>query len=315
MLKIQQLRKSYGQQDVLRGVDLNVDAGEIVALIGINGAGKSTLASIVAGLCRADEGRATICGIDALHRPHAARRHFGLVAQEIGLYPTLTGRNNLDFFGRIAGMSSRSLRQRIDELAESLQLTELLEKRVETLSGGQRRRLHTAIAMLHRPGLLWLDEPTVGADIQSRQQLLCEVRRFATEGSAVVYATHYFPEVEMLGASVAILHRGEIVVRGSMEAILSHHASPSVELEFEGNVPENLRRFITQKTNKETTRIAIPICRPTADLAQIIGNLGEEASRLRGVELHHPSLESAFLSITERQQSADMEEPLGAVAC
>lgn len=314
MLRIQELTKSYGQQNVLSGVDLSVEAGEIVALIGINGAGKSTLASIVAGLRTADRGAVTINGIDALADAHDARQHFGLAAQDIGLYPTLTGRENLNFFGRLAGMKSQILKRRIKHLAESLELTHFLEKRTETLSGGQRRRLHTAIAMLHRPGLLWLDEPTVGADIQSRQQLLLEIRRFAAEGNAVVYATHYFPEIETLGASVAILHRGRIVARGTRDSIISNHALPSITLEFEGDLPENLQGFIQAASGPDVTRAAIPVRRPAAELVQIVGNLGEATNRLRSVELHQADLESAFLSITDEDRLADVEETVDVIA-
>lgn len=314
MLRIQELTKSYGQQNVLDGVDLSVEAGEIVALIGINGAGKSTLASIVAGLRAADRGGVTIHGIDALADPHAARQHFGLAAQDIGLYPTLTGRENLNFFGRLAGVKSQILKRRIEHLAESLELTHFLNKRTETLSGGQRRRLHTAIAMLHRPGLLWLDEPTVGADIQSRQQLLLEIRRFAAEGNAVVYATHYFPEVEILGASVAVLHRGRIVARGSRDAIVRNHALPSIELEFEGDLPESMQDFVQAGGGPGVTRALIPVRRPAVELAQIVGNLGEATSRLRSVELHQADLESAFLSITDDGRLADVEETVDVLA-
>jgi ABC-2 type transport system ATP-binding protein len=314
MLRIQEVTKSYGRQDVLRGVDLSVEAGEIVALIGINGAGKSTLASVVAGLRKADAGAVTIHGIDTLLEPHAARQHFGLAAQDIGLYPTLTGRENLNFFGRLAGVKSQTLKRRIEEFAESLELTHFLNKRTETLSGGQRRRLHTAIAMLHRPGVLWLDEPTVGADIQSRQQLLLEIRRFAAEGNAVVYATHYFPEVETLGASIAVLHRGRIVARGSRESIIRNHALPSIELEFEGDLPESLEDFIQAGRGPDVTRALIPVRRPAAELAQIVGNLGQAASRLRSVELHQPDLELAFLSITDEARLADVEETVDVVA-
>jgi ABC-2 type transport system ATP-binding protein len=314
MLRIQELTKSYGRQNVLSGVDLSVEAGEIVALIGINGAGKSTLASVVAGLRTADRGAVTIHGIDARADPHAARQHLGLAAQDIGLYPTLTGRENLTFFGRLAGVNSQGLKRRIEDLAESLELTHFLNKRTETLSGGQRRRLHTAIAMLHRPGLLWLDEPTVGADIQSRQQLLLEIRRFAAEGNAVVYATHYFPEVETLGASVAVLHRGRIVARGSSESIIGNHALPSIALEFEGDLPKNLQAFIQTGGGPDVTRVVIPARRPAAELAQIVGNLGQATSRLRSVELHQPNLESAFLSITDEGRPADVEETVDVIA-
>ncbi|MGA2887009.1 MAG: ABC transporter ATP-binding protein [Terracidiphilus sp.] len=318
MLSIKGLKKSYNNHEVLKGVDLTVAPGEIVGLIGVNGAGKSTLTSIVAGLRSADEGCVTICGVDALKDPHASHTHLGLVAQEIGLYPILTGWQNLDFFGRLVALRSQSRKRRIEEVADSLGLTDFLHNPVETLSGGQRRRLHTAVAMLHRPSVLLLDEPTVGADIQSRQKLLDEVRRFAAEGSAVVYATHYFPEVETLGASVAILHEGRIVARGDSYSIINLHAAPSVELAFEGEIPTNLSEFakIGDQGNDEgqiLSRVVIPVRHPGRDLAGIITNLGIEASRLRSVEFHQPSLETAFLRITGRKNTDLEEEEINAV--
>lgn len=314
MLRIRDLAKSFGTQEVLRGVDLEVRTGEITALLGVNGAGKSTLASMVAALRKPDRGAITVNGIDAVNNPHAARRHLGLAAQDIALYPTLSGHDNLNFFGRLAGVSSRILGQRIHELAHCLELAEYLSKRVGTLSGGQRRRLHTAIAMLHRPTLLWLDEPTVGADIRSRQQILAAVRRFADEGGAVVYATHYFPEIETLGASVAILHQGRIVARGSSHGIIGAHALPSVVLEFNGELPENLAGFRPALDGSETSRAVVPVRRPGADLACIISRLGDDACRLRSVELHQPSLESAFLRITDAHPATESEETVDAVA-
>jgi ABC-2 type transport system ATP-binding protein len=314
MLLIHELTKSFGQQHVLRGLDLSVSAGEITAVVGVNGAGKSTLASMVAGLQKPDSGEINMAGVDAVRNPHLARRRLGLAAQDIGLYPTLTGRDNLNFFGRLAGVRSCILRQRINELSQSLELAEFLDRRVATLSGGQRRRLHAAIAMLHRPALLWLDEPTVGADIRSRQQILDAVRRFAEDGGAVVYATHYFPEIENLGASVAILHRGRIIARGTCESIIGRYALPSVALVFDGDIPDNLATFRTAADETETSRAVIPVRQLGPDLARIIGRLGKEASRLRSVELHQPSLESAFLNMTDENPIPEAEKALDAVA-
>jgi len=318
MLEIKGLKKSYDNHEVLKGVDLTVAPGEIVGLIGVNGAGKTTLTSIVAGLRTADEGEVTICGVDALKDPHASHTHLGLASQDVGLYPILTGWQNLDFFGRLVALRSQSRKRRIEEVADSLGLTDFLDKRVETLSGGQRRRLHAAVAMLHRPSVLLLDEPTVGADIQSRQKLLLEVRRFAAEGSAVVYATHYFPEVETLGGSVAILHEGRIVARGDCNSIISRYAAPSVELAFEGEVPTDLREFAKLKDQgsedgQSLGRVVIPVRHPGKDLAGIIIDLGVEASRLRSVEFHQPSLETAFLRITRLENTGLAEEEFDAV--
>jgi ABC-2 type transport system ATP-binding protein len=201
MLEIQGLRKSYGTRLALAGVDLDIGAGEIVGLLGPNGAGKTTLVSILAGLIQPDAGGVLIGSIDAIAHPHQARRLLGLAPQETGIYPTLTCRDNLKFFAELAGLRRRQLESAVDTVAAALQLTELLERRAQYLSGGERRRLHTAIALVNRPPLVLLDEPTTGADVQTRAQLLQLVGELAAEGSAILYSTHYLTEIEQLGAT------------------------------------------------------------------------------------------------------------------
>src|SRR5207244_2962683 len=172
MLDVQGLSKAYGSRQALDAVNLEVAAGEITALLGRNGAGKTTLVSIVAGLRSADSGRVVIGGIDAVAEPRRARANLGLAPQDTGVYPTLSCHDNLRLFAGLAGLGRREAGAAIDELAGSLGLTELLDRRAKELSGGERRRLHTAIALVGHPALVLLDEPTVGADVQTRSQLL-----------------------------------------------------------------------------------------------------------------------------------------------
>ena len=200
MLHIEALRKSYGEVVALQGVDMDVSAGEIVSLLGPNGAGKTTIVSIVAGLRRADGGVVKVDGLDALRRSSEVRRRIGLAPQDLGIYPVVSVRNNFRLFGRLAGLGDRELRTRIDEVAEALDITDLLDRQGGTLSGGQKRRVHTAIALLHRPRLLLLDEATTGADVETRGHILDLVRELAAQGSAVLYSTDYLQEVEDLGA-------------------------------------------------------------------------------------------------------------------
>ena len=237
VLRAEGVRKSYGHIDALLGIDLAVDAGEIRSLLGPNGAGKTTFVGIVAGLRRPDAGTVTVGGVDVVRNPKAAHQHIGLAPQELGVYYPLTVRENLLLFGELAGLRRGELRRRIQETADDLNLADLLERRAGQLSGGERRRLHTAIALIHRPSLLLLDEPTVGADVPTRSRMLELVKRLASDGAAVVYTTHYLPEVETLGGSVAIMRSGTIIASGGVAELIARHARCIVELAFDGPAP------------------------------------------------------------------------------
>ncbi len=171
MLDLQGVRKAYGDRPALDGVDLSVGAGSILGLLGPNGAGKTTLVSIVAGLRRPDQGDVRVGGIDVVRIPKAAQALIGLAPQETGVYPTLTVRDNLWFFGGLAGIRRRDRRRRLETLAAALGLEALMERRVGQLSGGERRRVHTALALVGEPPLVLLDEPTTGADVRTRAEL------------------------------------------------------------------------------------------------------------------------------------------------
>ena len=296
MLSVEGVRKTYGALVALDGVDLSVAAGEIVGLVGPNGAGKTSLVSIVAGLRRADAGRVMVADVDVGRHPDRIGPLVGLAPQELAYYPSITVRDNLVVFAELAGLRRKELRTRIDDIAAALGLTELLGRRAEALSGGQKRRLHTAMAMIHRPPLLLLDEPTVGADIESRGRLLEHVHHLARdEGAAVVYSTHYLPEVEQLGASVAVIDRGRVLARGSLADVLAQYAQAAVELVFADG---ERRRIVTDE--------------PARAAADALASLGDDASRLTGVEIVQPTLEGVYLAVTGRRFSADASADVGA---
>jgi ABC-2 type transport system ATP-binding protein len=298
MLAVSGLSKSYGPHRALTSVDFKVGRGEISALLGRNGAGKTTLVSIVAGLLSADAGSVVIDGIDSLAHPRLARASLGLAPQETGVYPTLSCRDNLRLFTGRAGMSRNETRAAIDELAELLGLTDLLDRRAKELSGGERRRLHTAIALVGHPSLVLLDEPTVGADIQTRSQLLSVVQELARNGAAVVYSTHYFPEVAELDASVVILDRGHVLARGSINAVIAAHSVGAVELEFSGPAPDVAQLFPANSVTTSGSRVRIETHDTAAATTVVLANLDNRAASLRGLTVVQPSLESAFLQLT-----------------
>jgi ABC-2 type transport system ATP-binding protein len=303
VLHISGLRKSYGEVTALRGVDLDVAPGEITSLLGPNGAGKTTIVSIVAGLRRADGGVVEVDGIDALARGSEVRRRIGLAPQDLGIYPVVSVRQNLQLFGRLAGLGDRELRTRIDEVALALNITDLLDRQGGTLSGGQKRRLHTAIALLHRPRLLLLDEATTGADVETRGHILDLVRRLAAEGSAVLYSTHYLQEVEDLGANVALLDAGLVIARGGVRELVTAHASAVVELTFTGGAPE---LYADDEMTVEGDRVRLTTSDPAATLSKVMPQLPTGA--LESVEILRPNLEAVYLSLTGRRyEEADKE--------
>lgn len=294
MLEITGLRKAYRGREVLRGVDLEAAPGQVIGLLGANGAGKTTLISIVAGLRPADGGKARVAGVDALSDRRRTAAHIGLAPQELGIYPTLTVVANLTLFGRLAGLRGAALRRRVADTAERLGLQDQLTRRAAELSGGQKRRLHTGLAVLHRPDLMFLDEPTVGADVQSRAGILEIVRSMAAAGATVVYTTHYLAEIEQLGADIAVLHEGRIVVGGSLAEVVGRYARASVALRFAGKPPalEGWRvdgaSLVPNMALKDPGRAA----------AAALARLGDATSGLLGVEITPPSLETAYLAIT-----------------
>lgn len=214
-LEAREIRKSYGAHEVLRGVDLHVEPGQILGLLGRNGAGKSTLITILCGLRRADSGSISICG----HRPSSAEaaRLIGYAPQELGIYPDLSVAQNLAAFGELHGLGRRESASRAGEVMDLLGLAEKRGQRASHLSGGQQRRLHAGMAIMHRPRLVFMDEPTVGADVEARSRILRAVRRLADEGATVVYTSHYLAEFEELGSDIAILNEGRIVASGTLE--------------------------------------------------------------------------------------------------
>jgi ABC-2 type transport system ATP-binding protein len=275
MLKAEGLHKRYGQVAALRGFDLQVAAGEIVGLVGHNGAGKTTFVDMVAGLIRPDSGRISVGGIDVVTQPASARAWLGIAPQEIALYLSTTPRRNLRLFGGLAGLRRGALARAIAETAEAMNVTAFLDRPVGLLSGGQRRRVQAAAALLHRPPLLLLDEPTAGADPATREALLAAVRQRADEGTAVCYTTHYLPELEDLGATIAVVAQGRVIARGRQAELLA-------------GVPGELR--ITLADGEERVILTVD---PSAELAGLV----REGFVMRAVDIRRPSLDDLYRSL------------------
>ena len=299
VLDVAGVRKAYGDVVALDGVDVTIARGQILGLLGANGAGKTTLVSIVAGLRAPDAGTVHVGGIDVQSDPIAARRLIGIAPQEIGVYLQLTVRQNLRFFGRLMGLRGRDLERRIDEIGTALSLDRLFDRRAFDLSGGEKRRLHTAAAMLHRPPLLLLDEPTAGIDVETRQALLALIKRLACEGVGICYTTHYLHEVEALGASVAILERGRVIARGDLADLIRRSGGAVVEVRVAGEVPAPVAALGTIDGDPSLLRIQADD--PTAAVQRALGSVADAGETVTSIEIVEPSLESVYLSVTGRR--------------
>lgn len=307
-LEVDCLTKRYEDNLALNDVSLSVEPGEICGLLGPNGAGKTSLVSIIAGLRNADSGSVFVGGLDAFRSRSSVRASIGLAGQETGIYPTIKVSENLKLFAGLSGLGRADRAQRIEELAAAFELTGLMDRLGRNLSGGEKRRLHTAMALLHRPTVLLLDEPTTGVDVVSRSRLLEVIRRLAHEdGCTVLYSTHYLPEIEELGATVAILDQGSIITRGSLGHLIEKFGHGEVSITFDGPAP-----YIEGAESDDNCLTR------TGDnggelLGELITQLGTDASRVRSVEIHTADLESVFRTLTGRQYDPEQSPNLGEV--
>ena len=306
MLEARGVEKRYGDVVALRGADLAVETGTVVSLLGRNGAGKSTLLSTIAGLLEPDAGAITVDGIDVWTNPAKAAALVGIAPQETGIYRAVSVRDNLGFFAELSGLRRKNRDDRVVEVAEQLSLTALLDRKATQLSGGEARRLHTACALVHRPKLLLLDEPTVGADVATRNELIEAVRDLAAEGAAVVYTTHYLPEVEALAADIVVIDDGLVLARGTQQELLARYRSEGVEVEFDRPVDEKPAGL---GIDVEVIGPARWRCTGVANIGEAIAALAHVDAQIVGAEFIRPNLERVFLDITGR--ALDEEDETG----
>jgi ABC-2 type transport system ATP-binding protein len=233
-VEARQLIKTYpGDVTALNGINLTVGAGAVFGLLGPNGAGKSTTVKILTTLARPDSGAATVAGHDVLRHPDRVRRAIGVVAQKSGADPVATGRENLVLQGRLYGMRGAAIQRRADELLDRFDLADAAERQVKGYSGGMQRRLDVALGLVHRPEVLFLDEPTTGLDPEARTAMWDEIARLAgDEGLTILLTTHYLEEADRLAERIAIVDRGRVVVEGTPDALKGELRGDAVHVEL-----------------------------------------------------------------------------------
>lgn len=229
MLELKNVSKKYGKMDAVLGVSFTVSAGQVLGLVGANGAGKSTCVSMIATLNKPDSGTILFEGKDIVKEPDAIRRKLGYVPQDIALYESLSGMDNLKFWGKSYGVSSSDLEEEIKRVCSIISFDEgMLKRRVKDYSGGMKRRLNIGVALLHRPKLVILDEPTTGIDIQSGTQILNAIEGLKKEGTAIIYVGHYVEEVERISTHLCLLEQGRCRAFGTVDEVLEKTGSGSL---------------------------------------------------------------------------------------
>ena len=303
VLEVDGLRRTFGSLTAVDGISFTIGRGETFGLLGPNGAGKTTTISMVVGLLRPDAGRVLVSGIAMGEDPIAAKRRLGLVPQDLAIYPELSARDNLIYFGRLQGLTGPRLRERVATVLEIVGLTDRAKGASKTFSGGMKRRLNIAVGLLHEPELLILDEPTVGVDPQSRNAILESVEALSTEGMAVLYTTHYMEEAERLCDRIAIVDDGRIQAEGDRGQLVDLvGGTDTVTLTGSGDLEAAQAALssspaVTQ-VHREHGQLLLTVQGAPSAISGIVNASTGAGMALTDVEISRPDLESVFLHLT-----------------
>jgi ABC-2 type transport system ATP-binding protein len=317
---VNNLRKSFHALQAVQGASFAVEKGEVLSLLGPNGAGKSTTISMLSGLLEPDEGEATIMGHSIIREPEAARQSLGIVPQDIALYPDLSAKENLNFWGKMYGLRGDRLETRVNEVLAIIGLSDRQRDRVGTYSGGMKRRVNIGAALLHQPDVIIMDEPTVGIDPQSRRHILDNVKELNRQGMTVLYTTHYMEEAAELSQHIAIMDKGKVIAFGTHDELIRLTGGKThIDLGLNSRPEALLTAWKEVEGVSKVTAIEAPNSSEPAphgeaeagkvgvlvdDSNQVLPRLFESAARqgvrITSVEIQEPNLEMVFLSLTGR---------------
>ncbi len=302
MIKITNLLKRYGEKTALDHLTLEIKAGTIFGLLGPNGAGKTTLISILNGLTKYNEGEVTVFDLPLDENLNAIRKRCALIPQSLAFYENLTVIENLNFFGGIQNIEAALLKKNIAYAVETNRLGSMLHQRASTLSGGQKRRLNIAIGLLNDPDILFFDEPTVGIDPESRNEILETILSFKKSNKTVVYTSHYMPEIEKICDEVAIINAGRIIKQGSIESMLTNESADQLVLEVYETPLADLNGCCAKM---EALRVidenmVLLEGRASSTVSEALTLLEAEGIAVKNIRYGTTTLESLFISLTSK---------------
>jgi len=307
ILEVKDLVKKYGDFTAVNGISFDIKEGEIFSLLGPNGAGKTTTISVLSTLFTPTSGDAIVCGHSVKKDPMAVRNAIGVVPQDLALYEDLTARENLSFWGQMYGLSGRELNTRINEVLDQIGLADKAKLRIKTYSGGMKRRVNIGVGLLHKPRVLFMDEPTVGIDPQSRRAILDSVKELNRNGMTVLYTTHYMEEAQELSDRVGIIDHGELIALGT-QAELTRQVGETDTLVLhvgEAEDPQPLAdalKSLHGVTRADVTDHEVAIITPAAEelLAPAVTRANELGIKIHSIDIREPNLEAVFLHLTGR---------------
>lgn len=306
MLTVSNVKKSFGNKEVVKGVSLQVEKGESFGLLGPNGAGKSTTISMICGLVPFNEGDITVDGISVKKNPLDIKKKIGVVPQDIALYPTMSAIDNLIFWGKMYGLHGKEVKNRANEVLKIVGLSDRAKDKIETFSGGMKRRINIGAALMHKPQLLIMDEPTVGIDPQSRNHILETVKKLNEEGMTIIYTSHYMEEVEFLCKRIAIIDHGQLIASGSKIDLCNRLAGGTVlhvQVDQVNPVFINQLKSIDGVENiiiNTDTSIDIFIQNNENLLSDIVLHSIHSNVKISQLQFQEANLESLFLKLTGR---------------
>ncbi|HQN04917.1 MAG TPA: ATP-binding cassette domain-containing protein [Anaerolineaceae bacterium] len=307
ILEVHQLVKKYGEKTAVNEISFEILESEIFSLLGPNGAGKTTTISVLSTLLAPTAGDAVIGGHSVIKEPMAVRRLIGVVPQDIALYEELTARENLSFWGQMYNLSGKELNTRIDQVLEQVGLSSHAKERIRTFSGGMKRRVNIGVGLLHKPRLLFMDEPTVGIDPQSRRAILDSVKELNRNGMTVLYTTHYMEEAQELSHRVGIIDHGDLIALGTQAELTSQvgeYESLQLELgEMDDAVglAETLRKVEgVAQANVVDHNVILVTTSTEKVLAPAVSCATERNIKIHSVTIQEPNLEAVFLHLTGR---------------
>lgn len=305
LLQTKNLVKRYGDVPVVDHVNIDIPEGEIVGLLGPNGAGKTTVINMILGLTKIDGGDITIFGKDNIRYAQEVKKSIGIVPQELAIYDDLTAAENVTFFGRLYGLRGRELQDRVQEALEFVGLDEKGKQVPKKFSGGMKRRLNIACAVVHKPKLIIMDEPTVGIDPQSRNHIMQSVRQVHENGTTILYTSHYMEEVEELCTRVLIMDKGRVIARGTkdeLKELVSAEEKIVIELSAPNFTIVDLVKKIggVRECAVEEKILTVIAAKNSHIIGRIIDAITSTGTDVYTLNVEKPTLESVFLTLTGR---------------